>query len=199
MTDLQHIRGAIVDPRTGVPTSLFYDFLTNLTASTEVAVEDSEFALFNLFGDSTGDSSRNEVEALVNSLYLIPDSTASIEKLHRLVDDVKTMLYALSGSSAELAALQTSFDKQQYTAMTKTEDYTAKAFDFINAKSGCKITFPAAPKVNDVIIIRNGDRTTIRLDGNGKLLNEEKTRKQRQHGKVRVYQYFSEDDGWFAR
>ena len=61
--------------------------------------------------------------------------------------------------------------RETFNAVSVEEDYTAVAYDFVNAKSAAKITLPANPDINDVVVIRNGDGSYIRLDGNDKNIN----------------------------
>ena len=76
-----------------------------------------------------------------------------------------------SGGSNEFNYQLTQQDDNQFRAVTATSSYTALPFDFVNAKNGAAITFPKYPSENSVIIIRNGDGTTIDLLGKGKIFN----------------------------
>lgn len=78
-------------------------------------------------------------------------------------------------------------------------EYTAVNKDFINAKRGCKVFFPAQPEENAVIIIRNGDGTLINLDGNNKNINGSKKGYLRRKGTAIHFHYFIDTDEWFAR
>ena len=60
-----------------------------------------------------------------------------------------------------------------FNQATVTQNYTAQPFDFVNAKNNVTVTFPEFPDSNSVIIIRNGDGSRIRLDGNGRNINGE--------------------------
>lgn len=101
----------------------------------------------------------------------------------------------------EIAALYSGIpqDIPNFRAVTVTSAYTALPFDFINAKLSAKIKFPAQPEENSVIIIRNGDGTTISLDGNGKNINGEKTGRLLRKGTAIHFHYFIDTDEWFAR
>ncbi len=44
---------------------------------------------------------------------------------------------------------------------------TAKNRDYIEARNGITVKFPANPKDNSEVIIANGDGTQITIDGNG--------------------------------
>ena len=85
------------------------------------------------------------------------------------------------------------------TAITKTSDYTAQPNDFINAKNGVTITFPNYPEEGSVIVIRNGDGSSIKLDGNGKSLNGSSTGTLRRQTRAVEFYYFIDSDEWFAK
>ena len=89
--------------------------------------------------------------------------------------------------------------QKTFNAVTVTTSYTANSFDFINAKSGSTITLPKYPKENDVIIIRNGDGSTIGLNGNGKAINSETTGTIRRKSTSIVFHYFIDSDEWLVR
>ena len=84
-------------------------------------------------------------------------------------------------------------------AVTVTSNYTAVDGDFINAKSNAQITFPKYPEENSVIIVRNGDGSTIKLLGNGKNMNGESTGQLTRKGTSIEFHYFIDSDEWFAR
>lgn len=86
-----------------------------------------------------------------------------------------------------------------FNAITKTNNYTSVPFDFVNAKSGAEISFPAQPNKNDVVIIRNGDNSRIKLNGNGKTINGSNTGEIVRKGTCIIFQYFIDSDEWFAR
>lgn len=86
-----------------------------------------------------------------------------------------------------------------FNAITITSNYTANDYDFVNAKQGARITFPQFPQQNSVIIIRNGDGSGIRLDGNGKNINGSSTGSLTQQETSIEFYYFIESDEWFAK
>ncbi len=88
---------------------------------------------------------------------------------------------------------------KQFNAVTTSTSYTAIDHDFINAKANALITFPKYPEENSVIIIRNGDGSTITLDGNGKNMNNSSTGKIHQKGTSIEFHYFIDSDEWFAK
>lgn len=88
---------------------------------------------------------------------------------------------------------------KSFNAVTTDSNYTAVAFDFVNAKSGATIKFPKFPDENDVIIIRNGDGTLISLDGNGKTMNGSSTGKLFKKETTINFHYFIDSDEWFAK
>lgn len=88
----------------------------------------------------------------------------------------------------------------QYRAVTITSAiYTALPHDFINANANSTIKFPPTPSQNCVIIIRNGDGTDIKLDGNGKNINGSYTGVLGREGTAIHFHYFIDADEWFAR
>ena len=84
-------------------------------------------------------------------------------------------------------------------AITVSTAYTAQANDFINAKGGATITFPRYPDDSEIIVIRNGDGTQIRLDGNGKSLNGQSTGILNRQGTAIEFYYFIDSDEWLAK
>ena len=87
----------------------------------------------------------------------------------------------------------------QFSAVTATSDYTADAYDFVNAKNRIEVKFPQYPGENDVVIIRNGDGTRIDLNGNGKNINGQSSGEINLEGTALTFQYFIDTDEWFAR
>ena len=88
---------------------------------------------------------------------------------------------------------------KQIRTVTVTSNYTAVDGDFINAKSNAQITFPQYPIENSVIIVRNGDGSQIKLNGNGKKVNGESTGILSRKGTSIEFHYFIDSDEWFAR
>ena len=84
-------------------------------------------------------------------------------------------------------------------AITVNTSYTAQANDFINAKGGTTITFPKYPDDGDIIVIRNGDGSAIKLLGNGKSLNGSTTGTLRRKGTAIEFYYFIDSDEWFSK
>ncbi len=89
--------------------------------------------------------------------------------------------------------------KADFRAVTATTNYTMLPFDFVNAKGGAAITFPQYPQANSVIIVRNGDGSTIALNGNGKNMNGSATGEIKNEGTAIEFHYFIDSDEWFAR
>jgi hypothetical protein len=89
--------------------------------------------------------------------------------------------------------------ERAFRSVSVSENYSARDHDFINAKKGKKITFPASPNSNHVIIVRNGDGSRITIDGNGKLINGEKSAILRNEGTALYFHYFDAEGEWFAR
>ena len=96
-------------------------------------------------------------------------------------------------------AIDNSSDELKIRAVTVNNNYTALDGDFINAKANAQITFPQYPIENSVIIVRNGDGSTIKLIGNGKNMNGESTGVLTRKGTSIEFYYFIESDEWFAR
>ena len=92
-----------------------------------------------------------------------------------------------------------SIQTSHFRAVTITSNYTALPFDFINAVNGSTITFPQYPEENSVIIVRNGDGSSIKLNGNGKNINGSSTGVlQRKSTSIEFY-YFIASNEWFAK
>jgi hypothetical protein len=89
--------------------------------------------------------------------------------------------------------------ERAFRSVSVSENYSARDHDFINAKKGKKITFPASPNSNHVIIVRNGDGSRITIEGNGKLINGEKSAILRNEGTALYFHYFDAEGEWFAR
>lgn len=106
-----------------------------------------------------------------------------------------------SASSAVIQGLYSALmpEVRQFSAVTATSDYTALAYDFVNAKNRIEVKFPQYPGENDVVIIRNGDGTRIKLSGNGKNINGQSSGEINLEGTSLTFQYFIDTDEWFAR
>ena len=88
--------------------------------------------------------------------------------------------------------------RQEFNAITKSTNYTMSDFDYVNAKARATITFPKYPSDNSVIIIRNGDSSKIKLNGNGKNMNGSSTGVLRKDTRSVTFHYFIDSDEWFA-
>ena len=88
---------------------------------------------------------------------------------------------------------------KEFRAVTVTQNYTANDHDFINAKQNALITFPQYPEENSVIIVRNGDNSSIKLSGNGKNINGSSTGALSRQGTSIEFYYFIDSDEWFAK
>lgn len=88
---------------------------------------------------------------------------------------------------------------EKFNCVTKSVSYTAESFDFINAKANALITFPEQPADNSVIIVRNGDGSQIKLNGNGKNINGSTTGQIARKETAIEFYYFLDSDEWFAR
>lgn len=78
-------------------------------------------------------------------------------------------------------------------------DYTANDWDFVNVKGGKMVTLPLSPEENSVVIVRNGDGTTIKINANGKTINGEKNAVVIRQGTALFIHYFIDTDEWFVR
>ena len=85
-----------------------------------------------------------------------------------------------------------------YNPVVTSVDYVAVDFDFVNAKNNCKVTFPQYPTVNSFLIIRVGDNSAIKIDGNGKKINGCYTGVLKNKGRTVKFFYFIDDDEWYA-
>jgi hypothetical protein len=86
---------------------------------------------------------------------------------------------------------------QQYNAVTVVDNYTANAYDFINAKNCARITMPE-PDTNDTVIVRNGDGSKIVIEST-KNINGHRTVESTRKGTALVIQYFIDSDEWLIR
>jgi len=82
--------------------------------------------------------------------------------------------------------------------ITVTTSYSAAVNDFINAKNGATITFPQYPNDNEFFIVRNGDGSRIKLNGNGKSLNGSTTGILSRQETCMRFNYFIDSDEWFS-
>ena len=78
------------------------------------------------------------------------------------------------------------------------EDYEALSNDFINAKNGATIDLPRYPEEGSIVVIRNGDGSCIKFDGNGKNINGEEDGILCREGSCLQFYYFIDSDEWFA-
>lgn len=83
--------------------------------------------------------------------------------------------------------------------ITVNSDHTALVGDFVNAKSNATVKFPKYPTSKAVVIIRNGDGSRIKLNGNGKNMNGESSGTLSRKGTSIEFYYFIDSDEWFAR
>ena len=91
------------------------------------------------------------------------------------------------------------FTGDLFNTVTTSNNYIAADYDFINAKANALITLPKYPSENSVIIIRNGDGSTIKLNPNGKTINGESIGYIRRNGTALVIHYFIDSDEWLVR
>ena len=89
--------------------------------------------------------------------------------------------------------------QQDFRAVSVSIDYVMTDYDFVNAKGGSLITFPEFPAENSVVIIRNGDGSKIKMSGNGRTINGSDSGTIRREGTSILFQYFINDNAWFAR
>ena len=134
------------------------------------------------------------------------DSTESpYASLSRSKSDNAVSPYSSSGSSradgkaVEFYSVKPDMPQKVFRSVSASSNYTASDFDFINAKVNAIITFPSAPEENAVLIIRNGDGSKIGLIGNGRNINGESSGNIRNKGTAIAFQYFIDDNEWYAR
>jgi len=106
-------------------------------------------------------------------------------------------------SAADNVALQSLYSSlipevKQWRAVTVTSDYTALDHDVVNGKNNCTIKFPLYPCENACFITRNGDGSQIKLDGNGRKLNNKSTGILRAEETSIKWLYFIDSDEYFA-
>lgn len=84
--NFQHVRNAIVDPRTGIPTKAFYDLLVNLVSAGETAESITETVYQSLdYGDSDDSNTARAIDFDVK-LALQPDVTGELVELRKLTE-----------------------------------------------------------------------------------------------------------------
>ena len=110
----------------------------------------------------------------------------------------------LPNSDTETGVVQYSssegfIEAKEYRAVTVSADYVSLDHDFINALQSCTITLPEYPCENAVVVVRNGDGSTINLDGNGRNINGESTGKLRLKAAAYNFYYFIDTNEWFVR
>ena len=88
---------------------------------------------------------------------------------------------------------------KEFRAVTVTQNYTANDHDFINANQNAQITFPQYPAENSVIIVRNDDNSSIKLNGNGKNINGSLTGVIARKTTCIEFYYFIDSDEWVAK
>lgn len=86
-----------------------------------------------------------------------------------------------------------------FNSLTIRTNTTLSDFDFVDVFNRSTVTLPKYPVKNSVIIIRNGDGSTISINANGKTLNGEKTGKLYREGTALTIQYFIDSDKWVVR
>ena len=91
------------------------------------------------------------------------------------------------------------FESNKIRTVTISGNYTAVPNDFINALNNSEIMFPKYPNVNSFFITRNGDGSTIKLNGNGKKMNGSLTGTITRLETCIEWHYFIDTDEWFAR
>jgi len=87
----------------------------------------------------------------------------------------------------------------EFICVTKTANYQAVDYNFVNAKSGATISLPEYPRENSEVIIRNGDGSNIKLDGAGKNINGSRVGVITQKQTAIFFHYFIDSDEWLAR
>lgn len=85
-----------------------------------------------------------------------------------------------------------------FTSVSITGNYTASGWDWINAKNGVTITFPETPIAGSEIIVRNGDGSSITINGNGKLINSSSSVVIGSQGTSIRFKYFATDNEWYG-
>lgn len=113
-------------------------------------------------------------------------------------DDQQQTVYNVENVTNQEISYSIEAPQRQFNAVTTSDDYTAVGWDWVNAKSGSKITFPEYPGCNAELIVRVGDNSVIPIDGNDRNINGSKTGKLRGLGMSIRFKYFIDDDEWFA-
>jgi hypothetical protein len=121
--------------------------------------------------------------------------------LDREVSETKVITEIIETSVNNLD-LSTTVAFVQFSPKTKTADYTALDFDFIEAENGATIKLPQYPDDGSEVIIANGDGTKITVDGNGRKIkrkNSTDTLSTTSKGTTLHFQYFVDRGYWRTR
>lgn len=130
----------------------------------------------------------------------VPNSDLSSSNLHT-INYLMGRVYELESKLEDLERQQEvkTDNSKGFNSVTITTDTTLNDFDFAEVSNSATVTLPQYPVKNSVIIIRNGDGSTIGFDGNGKTINGEKAGKLYRKGTALTLQYNIDLDKWVAR
>jgi len=133
-------------------------------------------------GDETGGTQESVADD--NQIALL---TALVHRLNERIQELEGEVQPVVGNPSD------------FNAVTMVTNYAANDFDFVNAKSKAIISLTSSPTANSVIIVRNGDNSLIKIDGNGKKINGFDDAKIRREGTTLVLHYFIDSDEWLVR
>ena len=163
--------------------------------------------LWQAVTDGTGDPDEVESVEGQTTSYRVGQNSALIaqllermECLERTIEVKSALAGAVSSASSDVSMqIQTPAISTDFKSITVTENTTLNNYNFANVKNGATVTLPQYPIENSVIIIRNGDGSTVKIDANGKTLNGETTGKLYRKGTAITIQYFIDSDEWLIR
>jgi hypothetical protein len=129
-----------------------------------------------------------------------PNSDLSSANLH-YINYLQSRIESLSDKLEDLERRDNAgtANSKEFNGYTVTQSQTLRDFDFVNVKNRSTVTLPQYPVKNSVIIIRNGDGSTIGINANGKTLNGETVGKLYRKGTAITIQYFIDSNEWVAR
>jgi hypothetical protein len=158
----------------------------------------------------TGDTTVVISDISISNQNQITGISASVSSMHERIEDLEgadnslMLLSRVSKLEADIKDLErrdnaSTENSKEFNGYTVTQNQTLRDFDFVNVKNRSTVTLPQYPVKNSVIIIRNGDGSTVGINANGKTLNDETTGKLYRKGTTITIQYFIDSNEWVAR
>ena len=89
---------------------------------------------------------------------------AQFKSLKRQVDELSDLI---DRPVLDSTVKQILYDTAGFRGRVEITNYTAENKDWVEARGGITVSLPAAPLVNDQVIVSNGDGSQITVQGNG--------------------------------